>query len=119
MFLDNGAVTEEPLVCQNDENSEYLLQHVCRVGRGHHHPHFLAVRRTEHGQLPATPIVECYASRWTIEIIFSGAKHLTGVGEARNRTRQADERTVPFGLLAQSLVIIWYHFAGQLTPRCG
>jgi len=30
----------------------------------------------------------------------------TGVGEARNRTRKAVERTVPFGLYTQSILII-------------
>jgi hypothetical protein len=62
---------------------------------------------------PADQLVERYAARWAIEIAFSDAKHLTGVGEARNRTRLAVERTVPFGLFTQSLVIIWYHLAGH------
>lgn len=62
---------------------------------------------------PAAQLIERYASRWAIEITFSDTKHLTGVGEARNRTRLAVERTVPFGLFAQSVVIIWYHLAGH------
>jgi hypothetical protein len=62
---------------------------------------------------PTAQLIERYASRWAIEIAFSDAKHLTGVGEARNRTRLAVERTVPFGLFTQSLVIIWYHLAGH------
>ena len=41
------------------------------------------------------------------------AKHDTGVGEARNRTRRAVERTVPFGLVVHSLVVVWYHLAGH------
>jgi hypothetical protein len=40
-------------------------------------------------------------------------KQTTGVGEARNRTRNAVERTVPFGLYTQSIVIVWYHLAGH------
>ena len=47
---------------------------------------------------PAAQLIEHYASRWAIEIAFFDAKHITGVGEARNRTRLAVERTVPFGL---------------------
>jgi DDE superfamily endonuclease len=62
---------------------------------------------------PAAQLVERYASRWAIEVAFSDAKHVTGVGEARNRSRGAVERTVPFGLLTQSLVIVWYHLAGH------
>jgi hypothetical protein len=32
---------------------------------------------------------------------------------ARNRTPMAVERTVPFGLYTQSIVIVWYHLAGH------
>lgn len=65
---------------------------------------------------PATAtdaLIHRYASRWAIEVCFHDAKNITGVGQARNRTRRAVERTVPFGLLAQSIVIIWYHLAGH------
>jgi hypothetical protein len=31
-----------------------------------------------------------------------------GAGQARNRTRRAVERTVPFALLIHTLVVIWY-----------
>jgi hypothetical protein len=62
---------------------------------------------------PIAAIVERYAGRWSIEVAFQDAKQTTGVGEARNRTRKAVERTVPFGLYTQSIVIIWYHLAGH------
>lgn len=65
---------------------------------------------------PATAtdaIIERYASRWAIEVCFSDAKNITGVGQARNRTPRAVERTVPFGFLTHSIVIIWYHLAGH------
>jgi hypothetical protein len=62
---------------------------------------------------PAAAIVERYAGRWAIEVAFEDAKQTTGVGEARNRTRRAVERTVPFGLYTQSIVIVWYHLAGH------
>jgi hypothetical protein len=35
-----------------------------------------------------------------------------GVGDACNRTEQAVERTVPFGFLVQSLLILWYAMHG-------
>jgi hypothetical protein len=46
----------------------------------------------------ATPdqTVERYASRWAIEVCIEDAKQLLGVGQARNRTARAVERTVPF-----------------------
>jgi hypothetical protein len=62
---------------------------------------------------PVAGIVERYAARWSTEVAFHDAKNTTGVGEALNRTRNAVERTVPFGLLAQSIVIIWCHLAGH------
>ena len=69
----------------------------------------------------AAQIIARYATRWAIEVAFHEAKHLTGVGHARNRTQQAVERTVPFGLLTHSLVICWYaltgHQPGDITDR--
>jgi len=62
---------------------------------------------------PATTVIERYATRWAIEVAFADAKNITGAGEARNRLPQAVERTVPFALFTQSIVIIWYHLAGH------
>ena len=47
----------------------------------------------------AEDLVARYASRWGIEQAFSDARQIIGVGEARNPTRRAVERTVPFGLI--------------------
>ncbi|HWC37706.1 MAG TPA: transposase [Acidimicrobiales bacterium] len=60
--------------------------------------------------LTAAPsqVVECYASRWSIEVAFEEAKQVIGVGEARNRTENAVRRTTPFGLVCQSLLTLWY-----------
>jgi len=62
---------------------------------------------------PTTALIERYAARWAIEVAFNEAKNTTGVGEARNRVPPAVERTVPFGLITQSTVIIWYHLYGH------
>jgi hypothetical protein len=73
--------------------------------------------------LKATPaeLVERYAARWAIEVCFSEAKHPVGVGQARNRRRLAIERTVPFGLVCHSLLLVWYaldgHAAGDVAAR--
>jgi hypothetical protein len=56
----------------------------------------------------AAEIIARYADRWSIEVAFQEAKHVVGVGEARNRVRRAVERTVPFGLLCQSIAVAWY-----------
>jgi hypothetical protein len=65
--------------------------------------------------LEATPaaLVERYADRWPIEVLFEESRQVAGVGQARNRTRTAVERTVPFGLVCVSLVVCWYALHGQ------
>ena len=62
---------------------------------------------------PAEAIVERYAARWSIEVAIEDAKQSTGVGQARNRVPTAVHRTVPFGLLTQTLVVTWYATAGH------
>jgi len=61
----------------------------------------------------AAEIVERYADRWPIEVAFEEAKELFGVGHARNRTRKAVERTVPFQFICLTLAIIWYAASGH------
>lgn len=58
-------------------------------------------------------VIARYAQRWAIEVCFADAKQITGVGQARNRTPRAVQRTVPFGMLVQSLTAIWYALNGQ------
>src|SRR2546430_9436097 len=57
---------------------------------------------------PAAEILTRYAARWSIEVAFEDARQHTGVGEAHNRTQRAVERTVPFGLITQSITMVWY-----------
>ena len=64
---------------------------------------------------PVEDLVARYAARWCIEVAFSDARQILGVGQARNRTRRAVHRTVPFGLICLSLVTLWYTTAGH-TP---
>jgi len=40
------------------------------------------------------------------------SKQQTGVGQARNRLPKAVERTVPFGMIVQSMIIAWYALYG-------
>ncbi|MGI8729674.1 MAG: hypothetical protein ACR2LK_06720, partial [Solirubrobacteraceae bacterium] len=65
--------------------------------------------------LQASPavLVARYADRWSIETCFQDAKHVVGVGEARNRVKLAVERTVPFGFLCQTIAITWYALHGD------
>jgi hypothetical protein len=70
---------------------------------------------------PAAAIVQRYAARWSIEVAIEDAKQITGVGEARNRNPTAVRRTVPFALITQSLVVVWYtlhgHHPDDVTQR--
>jgi hypothetical protein len=60
----------------------------------------------------AEEVVARYASRWPIEVANAQGKGPLGIGQARNRTQRAVERTVPFEFLAYSLVILWYAIFG-------
>ena len=66
-------------------------------------------------------LVTRYAARWSIEQAFSDARNVLGAGEARNRTPRAVQRTVPFALLAHTIIVIWYarhgHDPADITAR--
>jgi DDE superfamily endonuclease len=61
----------------------------------------------------AQQLVCRYASRWPIEVCFRDARQDLGVGQARNRTRLAVQRTVPFGMVCFSLAVVWYATCGH------
>ena len=67
----------------------------------------LALVTTDLAAAPAA-LVARYAARWAIEQAFADARNVLGAGEARNRVRRAVERTVPFAMLAHTLIVIWY-----------
>jgi hypothetical protein len=60
----------------------------------------------------AAGIIERYSWRWPIEPSNATGKQILGVGDACNRLEAAVERTVPFGFLVQSLLILWYARSG-------
>jgi hypothetical protein len=53
-------------------------------------------------------IVARYVMRWSIEVSYSDSRNVLGAGEARNRSRKAVERTIPFALLVHTLIVCWY-----------
>lgn len=67
----------------------------------------LALITTDMASRP-TQIVEGYARRWPIEVVFRQAREVLGVGQAHNRTARAVQRTVPFGLYTYTMIIMWY-----------
>ncbi|MGH3070473.1 MAG: IS701 family transposase [Streptosporangiaceae bacterium] len=56
--------------------------------------------------------VERYSWRWAIEPSNATGKQVMGVGDACNRVEAAVGRSVPFGFLVQSLLILWYARSG-------
>jgi hypothetical protein len=70
---------------------------------------------------PIETIAARYAHRWPIETAIAAGKQLLGIGQARNRLQRAVERTVPFGFIVYSLIIVWYtthgHHRDDLTQR--
>ena len=65
--------------------------------------------------LDATPaqLIERYAERWPTEVAYEEGKEHFGVGDARNRSPKAVQRTVPFQFLAMTLTITWYALHGH------
>ncbi|MFK4224796.1 transposase [Streptomyces sp. NPDC019890] len=62
---------------------------------------------------PAPQLITRYARRWSIEVTFAEAREMLGVGQARNRTRTAVVRTVPFGLYCYTITVVWYALHGH------
>lgn len=56
----------------------------------------------------AETILSNFACRWSIEVTFHDAKQHLGLGEPRNWTRPAAERTGATGFLLYSLVVWWH-----------
>ena len=58
--------------------------------------------------LEATPaqLIKRYSQRWPTEAAYEEGKELLGVGDARNRSPKAMQRTVPLQFLAMTLTII-------------
>jgi hypothetical protein len=69
----------------------------------------------------ATDLVTRYAARWAIEVTFFDTRQTLGVGQARNRTAPAVNRTWAFGMYVYTLVVLWYalhgHRPGIVTDR--
>lgn len=62
---------------------------------------------------PAAALITRYAWRWSIEVTFAEAREHLHAGQARNRVRQAVERTTPFALYCYTIVVIWYAAHGH------
>ena len=70
---------------------------------------------------PTVDVIHRYVGRWSIEVAIETAKGPMGIGQARNRTPLAVERTIPFSMITMSLVTVWYalhgHHPDDITNR--
>lgn len=66
--------------------------------------------------LPAEAIVDCYVSRWSIEVTFEECKQRLGLGSPRRFSRRAVERAEPWLLGLFSVVSLIYHNHLQTHP---
>jgi hypothetical protein len=85
---------------------------------GSEKPYDLGIFSLDADASPAQ-LTERYSWRWPIEPSNAAGKQLTGAGDARNRTRRAVERAVPFAFLVQSLIICWYAVSGYAPADVG
>jgi hypothetical protein len=71
--------------------------------------------------ITAADLVARYAARWAIEVTFFDTRQTLGVGQARNRTAPAVNRTWAFGMYVYTIVVLWYalhgHQPGIVTDR--
>lgn len=58
--------------------------------------------------LPAHEVLEEYAGRWAIEVLFRDLKQSLGFAASRARTRLAVLRTAPFVAYCYTLLVLWY-----------
>jgi hypothetical protein len=72
----------------------------------------LALITTDPQAAPAD-LVARYAARWAIEVTFFDTRQTLGIGQARNRTAQAVNRTWAFGMYIYTLVVLWYALHGH------
>ena len=72
----------------------------------------LALITTDPSVTPAD-LVARYAARWAIEVTFFDTRQTLGVGQARNRTAQAVNRTWAFGMYVYTIVVLWYALHGR------
>lgn len=58
--------------------------------------------------LSVIQILECYASRWSIEVCFRDMKQLLGFADSSARAQAAVERTAPFVGYVYTTLVIWF-----------
>jgi hypothetical protein len=91
----------------------------------------IIIVKTEGGNLPfrvffctdarctALQVLESYAGRWAIEVLFRDLKQLLGFAASRARTQQAVLRTAPWVGICYCLLVLWYAQLDTALPHLG
>jgi DDE superfamily endonuclease len=62
-------------------------------------------------------VLQTYAARWAIEVLFFNAKQFLGLEDPANRLEKAVRRTASFGLVMSSVTMLWFHHEGHRHLR--
>ena len=62
-------------------------------------------------------VIETFARRWSIEVLFRASKQVLDVEGPQQRCREAVEKLAPWVWLLQSVVAVWYVSAGRDLPE--
>lgn len=62
-------------------------------------------------------MLQSYAARWAIEVLFFNAKQFMGLEDPANRLETAVQRTAPFGLVMYGITVLWFHQEGHRHLR--
>lgn len=68
---------------------------------------------------PASEVIESYASRWGIEVLFRDLKQLLGFASSRARSPLAVLRTAPWVGMCYTLLVLWYMELKWETSQMG
>jgi len=69
--------------------------------------------------LNASPrwVIETYAKRWCIEVMFKASKQVLGIEQPQHWCKNSIKKLAPWVWLMQSLVILWYLTEGHQTSE--
>jgi hypothetical protein len=68
-------------------------------------------------QATAAWVVEAFAKRWSVEVLFRASKQVLDIEAPQQRCRQAVAKLAPWVWLLQSVVAVWYLSAGRDLPE--
>lgn len=62
-------------------------------------------------------VIETFAQRWSVEVLFKASKQVLDIEAAQHGCREAVEKLAPWVWLLQSIVTVWYVSAGRELPE--